>query len=252
MIELRSAADLALMRRAGMIAAQVVDELKAMIAPGVATVELNRVAEAKIRSLGGRPGFLGLYGFPASVCVSINNEVVHGLPGKRTLVAGDIASVDIGVVYDGYCADTAFTAPVGEVSEQARHLLEVTERALRDAIAVCRAGGHLGDIGAAVQRRAEGAGLSVVRDYGGHGIGRRMHEEPWIANFGLPGTGVVLEAGMTLALEPMINVGGSEVRVVPEQGWQVIVTADGSLSAHFEHTVAITGRGPLVLTAKDA
>jgi methionyl aminopeptidase len=252
LVELKTASDLALMRRAGAIAAEVADEICELIGPGRTTRELDRLAERRIRALGGRPGFKGLYGFPASVCVSVNDEVVHGVPGARVLADGDIVSVDIGVVYQGFCADMAFTRPVGEVSGQALQLLEVASAALADAVAAARPGGHLGDIGAAVQRRAERAGFSVVRDYGGHGIGRRMHEDPWIANFGVPGTGLPLAPGMTLALEPMVNIGACQVKTVDRQGWQVIVTADGSLSAHFEHTVAVTPDGPVILTARSA
>lgn len=238
------------MRRAGAIAAQVAEEVRGLIRPGCTTGELDRLAERRIEALGGKPGFKGLYGFPGSICASVNNEVVHGIPGPRVLSAGDIVSVDIGVVYQGLCADMAFTEAVGPVPEETRRLLAVTEEALADAVRAARPGGRLGDIGAAVQRRAEAAGFSVVRDYGGHGIGRRMHEDPWIANFGEPGTGLQLVAGMTLALEPMVCAGGGQVTTVDQRNWQVVVTADGSLSAHFEHTVAVTPDGPVILTAR--
>jgi methionyl aminopeptidase len=249
LIATKTPADIQRMRAAGLIAAEVRQELASAAIAGVTTAELDRLAERKIRRLGGRPGFKGLYGFPASLCVSVNNEIVHGVPGERVLVPGDIVSMDVGVVYRGFCADTALTVPVGEVTREAARLIEATEGALADAIEACRPGNRLGDIGAAVQRRAEGAGFSVVRDFGGHGIGRKMHEEPWVANFGVAGTGPELLPGMALALEPMLNVGGSGVRSVDNAGWAVIVTADSSLSAHFEHTVAVTDGPALVLTA---
>lgn len=240
------------MRAAGAIAAEVREQLAMAARPGVTTAELDRLAETSIRRLGGRPGFKGLYGFPASLCISLNREIVHGVPGDRALVAGDLVSMDIGVVYRGFCADTALTVAVGDAPPETNRLIETTEAALADAIEVCRAGNRLGDIGAAVERRASLAGFSVVRDFGGHGIGRKMHEEPWVANFGAPGTGPELVPGMTLALEPMLNAGGSAVRAVDSGGWSVIVTADGSLSAHFEHTVAVTDGAALVLTARGA
>jgi methionyl aminopeptidase len=249
-IPLKSAAELGRMAHAGRIAAQVRKELAAAVCPGVATEALDRLAEQRISELGGRPGFKGLYGFPASVCVSINEEVVHGVPDSRVLNVGDLVSLDIGVVYKGMCADTAITVPVGDVSEEARSLLEAAGQALADAIAASVVGGYLGDIGHAVQNRAESAGFSVVRDYGGHGIGSKMHEEPWIANFGSRGTGLELKAGMTLALEPMLNTGGSAVKTVDREGWSVVVTADGGVSAHFEHTVAVLKDGPAILTGE--
>jgi len=238
------------MQAAGAIAAQVMAEIKQAVRPGVTTADLDRLAERRIKALGGRPAFKGLYGFPASICASLNHEVVHGVPGKRQLMLGDLLKVDIGVSHEGYCADMACSIGVGEVCAEAQRLLAVTAAALDDAVIMCRPGRTLGDIGAAVQRRAEVSGFSVVRDYGGHGIGRRMHEEPWIGNFGVPNSGLSLVSGMTLALEPMINVGGSDVVTVDHEGWPVIVTADGTLSAHFEHTVAVTDQGPMVLTAR--
>jgi len=251
-VTLKSREDIKRMARAGRIAARVRRELAAAVSPGLQTVELDRLAERRIVELGGRPGFKGLYGFPASVCVSVNDEVVHGIPDARALQEGDLVSLDIGVVYKGMCADTALTVAVGSVPAESTRLLEVTSRALEDAVAACRAGGWLGDIGAAVQRRAEEAGFSVVRDYGGHGIGSKMHEEPWIANFGEQGTGIELCPGMTLALEPMVNAGDGAVRTVDRCGWAVVVTADGCLSAHFEHTVAVTAGGPVILTREGA
>ncbi len=240
------------MRAAGAIAAEVREELAAAVAPGITTAELDKLAEARIRRLGGLPGFKGLYGFPASVCISLNNEVVHGVPGGRVVADGDLVSMDVGVVYKGFCADTAITVAVGEVPAEASRLVEVTEAALMQAIEACRPGNRLGDIGAAVERCASAAGFTVVLDFGGHGIGRKMHEEPWIANFGTPGTGPELVAGMTFALEPMLNAGSSSVRAVDNNGWSVIVTSDGSLSAHFEHTVAVTNGQAQVLTIRSA
>lgn len=238
------------MRRSGAIAAQVAREIAAAVEPGVTTLELDRIAERRILALGGLPGFKGLYGFPASACISINNEIVHGVPSMRQLVSGDIVSVDIGVVYRGWCSDMAFTVGVGEISPQARRLLDTTEKALKQAIQAAVAGNHLGDIGASVESAAVAEGFSVIRDYGGHGIGQRMHEEPWVANYGQPGTGVELVQGMTLALEPMVAVGGFATKTVDVDGWPIVVTADGSLSAHFEHTVAVMPEGPMILTAE--
>lgn len=238
------------MKAAGAIAAEVREELAGAVRPGVTTAELDRLAETKIRRLGGRPGFKGLYGFPASLCISVNDEVVHGVPGSRLLAAGDLVSMDVGVVYRGFCADTAVTVAVGAVPAQAMRLIEAAQAALAGAIEACRAGNRLGDIGAAVERCASAAGFAVVRDFGGHGIGRKMHEEPWIANFGVPGTGPELIPGMTLALEPMLNAGAGAVRAADSNGWAVIVTSDGSLSAHFEHTVAVTDGPALVLTVR--
>lgn len=250
MIAIKTPAEIDRMRAAGAIAAKVREKLATATKPGVTTAELDRLAETSIRHFGGRPGFKGLYGFPASLCISLNEEIVHGVPGERALVAGDLVSMDVGVVYRGFCADTALTVAVGDVPAETSRLIETTEAALTDAIEVCRAGNRLGDIGAAVERRASLAGFTVVRDFGGHGIGRKMHEEPWVANFGVPGTGPELVPGMTLALEPMLNAGGSAVRAVDNGGWSVIVTADGSLSAHFEHTIAVTDGPALVLTAR--
>ncbi len=248
MINLKGARDLEKMRRAGAIAAKVAREIAAAVAPGVTTKELDRITERRILAMGGLPGFKGLYGFPASACISINNEIVHGVPSMRQLAPGDIVSVDIGVVYRGWCSDMAFTVGVGEITPVAKRLLETTERALEQAIKAALPGNHLGDVGAAVEAAAVAQGFSVVRDYGGHGIGRRMHEEPWVANYGQPGTGVELVPGMTLALEPMLAVGGPAAETVDTDGWPVVVTADGTLAAHFEHTVVVTADGPRILT----
>jgi methionyl aminopeptidase len=204
------------------------------------------MAEALIRERGGVPAFKGYHGFPASICPSVNDQVVHAIPGPYALRAGDIVSIDAGVVLDGWVADAARTHPVGEVSLQAVRLLAATERSLERGIAACRIGGTVGDIGSAVQSEVEAEGFSVVQSLVGHGVGRAMHEEPQVPNFGRPGTGLPLEEGFVMAIEPMVNAGGHEVVLGPD-GW-TITTKDGSLSAHFEHTVAVTAAGPRVLT----
>jgi len=213
------------------------------------TKELDVIAAKEVERLGAKPSFKGYRGFPANVCVSVNDEVVHGIPGERVLRQGDIVSLDLGVSYMGFQGDAAITVGVGEIVSQAKELLEATKGGLKAGIAAAHAGGRLGDISAAIQNYAETRGYSVVREYSGHGIGREMHEEPQIPNFGLPGTGPVLQEGMTLALEPMVNVGDWRTRVGDDQ-WTVL-TADGSLSAHFEHTIAITDGEPEVLTTME-
>lgn len=234
------------MREAGRITARALRLVGQAVCAGVSTRELDSIAEDAIRQEGAKPAFLGYQGFPASICSSINEQVVHGIPGRRRLRDGDILSVDIGAIYDGYYGDMARTFAIGEVSAETRRLIDATERSLEAGIEKCYAGNRLSDISNAVQTVAEGAGFSVVRQYVGHGIGRTMHEEPQIMNYGPPGKGPVLKTGMVFAIEPMINAGRAEVRSL-EDGWTV-VTDDGSLSAHFEHTVAITSGGPLVLT----
>ena len=236
------------MTRAGRIVADVLALVRSRAAPGQTTWELDQLAEEFIRAHdGATPSFKGLYGFPATLCTSLNAEVVHGIPSKkRVLAAGDILSVDVGACVGGLHADGAVTAEVGEVSAQARKLLATTERALAAGIAAARAGGHVGDIGSAVQRVAEAEGYGVVRELVGHGIGTQFHEEPQVPNYGTPGRGPRLLPGMTIAIEPMINVGGAAVRTLPDK-WTV-VTADGSLSAHFENTVLITEDGARILT----
>jgi methionyl aminopeptidase len=211
------------------------------------TRELDVIAAREVERLGAKPSFKGYRGFPANLCVSVNDEVVHGIPGERVLKNGDIVSLDLGVLFMGFQGDGAVTIGVGEISPQARDLIKATEGVLRAGIASARAGARLGDISATMQSYAETRGYSVVRDYSGHGIGREMHEEPQIPNFGLPGTGPVLEKGMTLALEPMVNAGDWRIRLGDDR-WTVL-TADGSLSAHFEHTIAITDGEAEVLTA---
>lgn len=226
--------------------AQTLEALKGLISPGVTTEELDRFAEEFIRERGGIPAFKGYRGYPKTLCVSVNEEVVHGIPDKRRLKEGDIVSLDLGVVIDGYYGDAAITVAVGEVSEVAKRLIKVTEEALYKGIEQARPGNRLTDISHVIQRHVEEAGFSVVREFVGHGIGRQLHEEPQVPNFGPPNRGPLLEVGMVLAIEPMVNAGTWQVRI-SKNGWTV-VTADGSLSAHFEHTVAITSNGPEILT----
>jgi methionyl aminopeptidase len=243
---LRTAEEIAGIARACAIVHAVLDVLARAAVPGVTTAELDRLAAEATRSRGAAPAFLGYHGFPAALCISVNDEVVHGIPSvTRRLAEGDLVGLDFGVVADGWYGDAARTVPVGEVSPAAARLLAVGAQALRRAVAAAQPGGTVGDVGAAVQRFVEGQGFSVVRDFVGHGIGRRLHEPPHVPNYGEPGTGERLRPGMVLALEPMVNAGGPEVEQL-DDGWTA-VTADGSLSAHFEHTVAITEKGPDVL-----
>jgi len=226
--------------------ARALKYLKAFIKEGITTEELDRLAEEYIKRHGGIPAFKGYRGYPRSLCVSVNEEVVHGIPGKRRLKEGDIVSLDLGVLMDGYYGDAAITVPLGKVSELARRLIKVTEEALYRGIEMARPGNRLSDISHAIQSHVEKAGFSVVREFVGHGIGKELHEEPQVPNFGPPNRGPRLEPGMVLAIEPMVNTGTWEVRILPN-GWTV-VTADGGLSAHFEHTVAITDDGPEILS----
>jgi len=237
-IIIKSQREIEQLKRSNAIVAEVLQELKGMIAPGRTTQELDRVAETIILSKGALPAFKGYRNYPAAICVSINEEVVHGIPGPRKLKEGDIVSIDVGVNLHGYFGDAAITVPVGEVDQRARRLLEVTERALYIGIEMARIGNRLFDISHAIQRWVEGKGFSVVREFVGHGIGKSLHEEPQIPNFGSPGQGPRLEKGMVFALEPMVNEGTYEVKILSD-GWTV-VTADGKRSAHFEHTIAIT------------
>ncbi|SHJ06701.1 type I methionyl aminopeptidase [Desulfofundulus thermosubterraneus] len=246
MIMIKSQRELRYMRDAGRVVAGVLGELSRAIKPGVTTAELDRLAEDFILARGARPAFKGLYGFPASICTSVNEQVVHGIPGLRKLESGDIISIDVGAEINGYFGDGAATFPVGEVSPEAKKLLAVTEGALYEGIRFARQGNRLSDISHAVQSYVEKHGFSVVREYVGHGIGRSMHEEPQVPNFGKPGRGPRLKAGMTLAIEPMVNAGTHEVRTLGDN-WTV-VTGDSKLSAHFEHTVAITDGEPEILT----
>ena len=248
MIQLKSPREIEIMAQGGRILAATVDRVRAAVRPGVSTAELDEIAETFIRSHdGATPAFKGLYGFPGSVCASINNEIVHGIPSRRrTLEAGDIISLDVGVRYQGFYTDSATTVAVGEVPEESRRLLEVTEAALAAGIEAAQPGNHMGDIGAAVQGVVEGAGFSVVRDLVGHGIGVEFHEKPQVPNYGKPKRGMKLTTGLTIAIEPMVNIGSPDTREMPDR-W-TIVTADGSRSAHFEHTIAITDDGPRILT----
>ncbi len=234
------------MRQAGRIVAEVIETLKQAVRPGVSTLELDGLAGDTIAKLGGKSAFKGYRGFPGTICASINEEVVHGIPSGRKLKEGDIVGLDVGAVVDGYYSDAAFTAPVGLISPEAEDLLRVTERALAEGIERAKAGNRLSDISHAVQTTVESRGYSVVREFVGHGIGTQLHEPPQIPNYGKPGYGPVLEPGMVLAIEPMVNQGGPGVDILPD-GWTA-VTQDGKLSAHFEHTVAITDSGPEILT----
>ena len=248
MIVCKSPAEIEKMRRSGRIVREVLDAVSAIVAPGVTTMDLERLAEKKIQESGAKPAFKGYYDYPCVLCTSINSEVVHGIPSeKRTLKAGDIVSIDCGVVLDGYYADAAVTVSVGsEVDPKVTKLLSVTRDALYRGIEKARVGNAIGDVGAAVQQHVEANGFSVVREFVGHGIGTRLHEEPQIPNYGDPGRGPRLREGMVLAIEPMVNAGKAGVRVL-EDKWTA-VTEDGSYSAHFEHCVAVTRNGPLILT----
>lgn len=246
MIVCKSAAELEYMREAGRIVAETHCLLRRAIRPGVTTAELDRLAEEYIRSQGAVPSFKGYNQFPASICTSVNDELVHGIPGPRVLNEGDIISIDIGAQYKGYHGDSAWTYPVGEISDEHRRLLEVTERSLMEGLKHVKAGVRLYTVSHAIQRVVEEAGMSVVREYVGHGIGAKLHEEPQIPNYGIPDRGPRLKAGMTLAIEPMVILGERYVRTL-EDNWTV-VTVDGSWCAHFEHTVAVTEDGCEILT----
>jgi methionyl aminopeptidase len=245
-INIKSEREIAFMRQAGKIVAKVLVILSEAVEPGLKTKELDIIAEREIRRLGGIPSFKGYRGYPASVCVSINDEIVHGIPGDRVINSGDIVSLDLGAIYQGYQGDAARTVGVGNISPQAQALIKATEGALQSGIQMARDNNRLGDISAAVQKYAESMGFSVVREYTGHGIGRQMHEDPLIPNYGNPGTGVVLKKGMVLAIEPMLNVGDWRTRIGSNK-WTVS-TIDGSLSAHFENTIVITDNEPEILT----
>ena len=238
--------EIAVMRQAGRIVATVLEVLKLLVRPGMKTEEFDIVAAQELEKLGAKPSFKGYRGFPANLCVSVNEEIVHGIPGDRVLQEGDIVSLDFGAIYGGFQGDAAITVGVGNVSPEAEQLMKATEGALKAGIAAAWPKARLGDISAAIQHYAESRGYSVVREYTGHGIGQKMHEEPQIPNFGLPGRGTVLKKGMTLALEPMVNIGDWHTRV-GDNHWTVY-TRDGSLSAHFENTIAITDGEPEVLT----
>ncbi len=250
MIVLKSKHEIELMRRAGHIVGMVLAEMRNVVRPGITTKELDSIAERIIVKAGAKPAFKGYAGFPATICASINEEIVHGIPSKkRVLKEGDIISVDVGSIYKGWYGDAAITLPVGKISEEAERLLEVTKGSLEAAISQAVPGNHLGDVSAAVQQYVESHGYSVIREYTGHGIGRQLHEEPQVLNYGKPGTGVRLRPGMTMAIEPMVSAGSYKTRVLGD-GWTV-VTQDGSLTAHFEHTIAITDDGTEILTKYD-
>jgi methionyl aminopeptidase len=242
----KSKKELDKMRAAGRLVGQVREHLRGLVQPGITTMDLDREAEKMIRDAGALPTFKGYNGFPYSICASVNEQIVHGFPSQYVLKEGDIFSIDCGVTLEGFVGDTATTVPVGKVSDEKMRLIRITEECLDRAIQQCRAGNHLGDIGWAVQQHAEANGYSVVRDYVGHGIGRRMHEDPQIPNYGRPGLGQKIKAGYVFAVEPMVNQGSHFTQVLSD-GWTV-VTVDGKPSAHVEHTIAITEEGPEVLT----
>lgn len=245
-IILKSPQEIEKMRRSNQIVAKILAEMKTSARPGVTTRELDELAEALLAKLKAHSAFKGYNGYPAALCTSVNEEVVHGIPSNRVLKEGDILSLDFGAIYDGFYGDAAITLPIGSISTEAEQLLRVTEEALYLAIDQARPENRLMDISAAIQRHVESHGFSVVRDFVGHGIGKHLHEKPQVPNFGIPGRGVRLKPGMTLAIEPMINAGGCEV-MIREDGWTA-VTKDRSLSAHFEHSVAVTENGPAILS----
>jgi methionyl aminopeptidase len=238
------------MRAAGAVVASVHERLRALVEPGITTRELDTVGYELITAAGGQPSFLNYRGYPASVCTSVNDEILHGIPGDRVLQDGDILSLDLGVYLDGFHGDAAVTLPVGNVTPELMALIETTEECFWVGFRALTVGGRIGDAGSVIQELAESRGFGVVRDYAGHGVGRRMHEEPSVPNYGRPGTGSKLRIGTTFALEPMLTAGSYETRVLPDN-WTV-VTVDGSAAAHFEHTVAITAEGPEILTAATA
>ncbi|MFH1239064.1 MAG: type I methionyl aminopeptidase [bacterium] len=249
MIVIKSPREIKALRKSGQIVARICEKLATEVKPGITTRKLDDIAGNLIKKYNVKPAFLGYRGFPATICTSVNEQVVHGIPSDRVLVDGDIISLDVGVIFEEYCGDMAITVPVGDISNEAKKLLQVTEESLYKGIAQGKVSSYLGDISQAIQACAESHGFSVVRDFVGHGIGRQMHEEPQIPNFGRPGQGPRLNEGMVLALEPMVNAGGWQVKVLSD-GWTV-VTADGKLSCHFEHMVAITDNGPEILTLLD-
>jgi len=248
MIILKTPEEIEIMARASRLVAETLQFVKLHVKPGVTTDELDRLAEEFIRSRGGKPAFKGYRSYPKTLCISVNDQVVHGIPSKRVLKEGDIVGLDLGAIVEGFYGDSAMTLPVGKIDSQAAELLRVTEEALYAGISRAVVGNRLSDISHAVQERAEAAGFSVVTDFVGHGIGRQLHEEPQVPNYGKPGQGPRLQAGMVLAIEPMVNMGKSEVRVLDDQ-WTA-VTKDGSLSAHFEHTIAIQPSGPPRILSK--
>ena len=250
MITLKTAKETAKMREAGVVVAQMLASCRAAVRPGVTTAELDRIAADLLKRHGATSSFLGYYGYPATICTSVNEQIVHGIPGRRKLKEGDIIGIDAGAIVDGWHADAAVTVPVGAVSPEAAKLISITEEALARGIRAAKVGSRLGDIGATVQQWVESQGYTVVRNYVGHGIGRAMHEEPQVPNYGQPDRGLEIKEGLCIAIEPMVNIGGPETRTLDDR-WTV-VTADGSLSAHFEHTLWCTAEGPVVLTADES
>lgn len=247
MIVLKTTRELSLMKEACVIAAGALKAAGEAVEPGVTTEEINRIAHNFITKSGAIPTFKGYSGYPAATCISINDEVIHGIPSKKRIIkAGDIVSIDVGATFNGYVGDNAATFAAGDISPEAQRLCDTTRESLYEGIKMAVAGGRIGDIGSTIQRYCEERGFSVVREFTGHGVGKQMHEDPSVPNFGTPGRGVRLLPGMTIAIEPMINMGGAGIRQLPD-GW-TIKTKDGSLSAHFEHTVAITSNGPVILT----
>lgn len=247
-IHYKTPAEIKKIKKAGHVVAEILDLISENVRPGVTTKKLDDLAAEHFKKRNAKAAFLGYQGFPANICVSVDNEVVHGIPGDRKLVEGEIVSVDVGSIVDGYFGDSARSFAVGEIDDSAKKLLEVTNKSLQRGINLCRIGNRLGDLSAAIQQYVEKEGFSVVRDLVGHGIGTKMHEEPQVPNFGEVGTGIELKEGLVIAIEPMINAGKYQVRVLSD-GW-TIVTDDGSLSAHFEHTIAITSEGPEILTKR--
>jgi methionyl aminopeptidase len=249
MIQLKSSREPEIMSSAGKVTFRILNEIAALVAPGITTLELDQFAEKRCNELHVKPAFKGYHGFPGSICTSVNDEVVHGIPSKRVLKEGDIVGLDFGVIVDGYYGDAAMTVAAGKAAPATQKLLDVTVESLKRGIKQARSGNNLFDISYAIQNYVEGCGFSVVREFVGHGIGRNLHEEPQVPNYGIQGKGIPLKEGMVLAIEPMINAGGPEVRV-EKDGWTA-VTVDGSLSAHFEHTIAITKDGPQILTVTE-
>jgi methionyl aminopeptidase len=248
-IILKSPDEVEKMRKAGQIVARTIDRLVQAVSPGMTTAHLDALAEQTMRSMGAVPSFKGYRGFPGTICTSLNEQVVHGIPGKRAIKEGDILKLDVGAVWEGYHADSAISMFVGEPpSDVAEKLVRVTEESLEAGIAMLQPGGRLSDVGHVVEQVVEGAGFSCVREYAGHGVGRALHEDPQVPNYGEPGRGPVIRPGLVVAIEPMVNVGGWRTRLLADR-WTV-VTADKSLSAHFEHTIAVTEDGPEVLTAR--
>ncbi|MEE8185167.1 MAG: type I methionyl aminopeptidase [Thermodesulfobacteriota bacterium] len=245
-IILKSKDEIEKLRKSNIIVAEILEKIESIVRPGITTIDMEKICESELKRRKAKSAFKNYRGYPYNLCVSVNDEVVHGMPSKRILKDGDIVSLDFGALYDGFYGDAAVTVPVGNISNKATKLIETTRTALERAIDVTRTGNRLQDISAAVQSTAEDVGFSVVRAFVGHGIGRNLHESPQVPNFGMPGKGLRLKVGMVLAIEPMVNAGGSDVRIM-DDGWTA-VTKDGSLSAHFEHSVAITNNGPYVLS----